>query len=165
MLSGPPLFLFIVFSITVFVVSLVAALIIALIAALLFTVFMLLVALLIVLPTVFLTTLGATFLFLWGMGGYYIIKWFNEGETPAEVGAAIGDKVNNLTGGRLNWLMGSVREAGKGDKVQEKEALLSRAGDGLNTEKFSSPTRGVSPGPGKTSTLKAGAKGATSGAL
>jgi Promethin len=145
-LSGPPLLLFIIFTTTVFIVSLIAALIIGLIAALLFTVFALLVALFVVLPTVFLTTLGATFLFLWGLGGYYIVKWFNEGETPAEVGAAIGDKINTVTGGRLSWLMGSARAAEKSDdQLQEKEALLGGSGHGLSTERFSSPGRGLSP--------------------
>jgi Promethin len=108
-LSGPPLLLFAVFTITVFIVSLVSALLIGVIAALLFTVFMVLVALFVVLPTVFLTTMGATFIFLWGIGGYYIFKWFNDGTSPAAVGNAVGDKLNTLTGGKLGWLMESAR--------------------------------------------------------
>jgi energy-coupling factor transporter transmembrane protein EcfT len=101
--------LFITFTITVFVFSLIAALLIALLVALLFTVFMVGVALLFVLPTVFLTTMGASFIFLWGMGGYYILKWFGEpGEAPS--GEAIGDKLSNLTGGRLDFLVQGARE-------------------------------------------------------
>ena len=106
--------MFIVFSITVFVFSLVAALLVGLLAALLFTAFMVGVALLVILPTVFMTTMAATFIFLWGLGGYYILKWFNEGEGPAPEGAAIGDKINSLTGGRLNFLMDGARA---GDKL------------------------------------------------
>jgi hypothetical protein len=109
-LTGLPLIMFGVFTITVFVFSLVAALLIGVLAALLFTVFMVGVALLVVIPTVFITTMGATFLFLWGLGGYYILKWFNEGESPAPEGSAIGDTLNNLTGGRMSFLMDGVRK-------------------------------------------------------
>lgn len=82
------------------------------------------VALLVVLPTVFMTTFTATFLFLWGLGGYYILKWYatsrrhicandgndnvkcryNEGDSPAPDGTTIGDKINDFTGGRMSWL-------------------------------------------------------------
>lgn len=109
-LTGLPLIMFGVFTITVFVFSLVAALLIGVLTALLFTVFMVGVALLVVLPTVFITTMGATFLFLWGLGGYYILKWFNEGESPAPEGSAIGDTLNNLTGGRMSFLMDGARK-------------------------------------------------------
>lgn len=118
-LTGLPLIMFGVFTITVFVFSLVAALLIGVLAALLFTVFMVGVALLVVIPTVFITTMGATFLFLWGLGGYYILKWFNEGESPAPEGSAIGDTLNNLTGGRMSFLMDGARKKeaqGAGEK-------------------------------------------------
>jgi hypothetical protein len=126
------------------------------------------------------TTLGATFLFLWGLGGYYIIKWFNEGETPGEVGTAIGDKLSGLTGGRLDWLMGGARATEGEGGVGEKEALLSGkskdddggelhqkfgnitgAGDGMNSEKMSGK---ASEATGKANTVKTGANGATGGA-
>lgn len=77
-------------------------------AALLFTAFMVGVALIVVLPTVFMTTAAASFVFLWGLGGYYILKWFNKG-APAPEGGAIGDKLNSLTGGRLDFLMDGAR--------------------------------------------------------
>jgi energy-coupling factor transporter transmembrane protein EcfT len=160
--------LFITFTITVFVFSLIAALLIALLVALLFTVFMVGVALLFVLPTVFITTMAASFIFLWGMGGYYILKWFGEPGGAAD-GEAIGDKLNNLTGGRLGFLMEGAKEnavpndhlhggpkyegnangkAEKGNK-EEKEGLI-----------------GGKDGPAKDVTKKAGdvtgaAKGAT----
>jgi len=126
-LTGLPLLMFITFTITVFVFSLVVALLIALLVALLFTVFMVGVALIVVLPTVFLTTMGASFIFLWGMGGYYILKWFGEPGGGAD-GEAIGDKLNNLTGGRLGFLMDGARESAVpddhlhgGPKYEEKE--------------------------------------------
>lgn len=143
-LTGLPLLLFIVFSITVFIFSLVAALLIAVVAALLFTVFCIIVALVIVLPTIFITTLGATFLFLWGLGGYYILSWFNSAN-PAKPGEALGDKLNSLTGGRMDWLMQSVRNPpdpvptkvhGEGTS-EEKEPLVN----GHKTENASGPPK------------------------
>lgn len=107
-LTGFPLLLFITFSVTVFLFSLITALLIGVLAAVLFTVFMVGVALLVIIPTVFLTTFTATFIFLWGLGGYYILKWFNEGEAPD--GTTIGEKLNSLTGGRMGWLVDGARE-------------------------------------------------------
>jgi hypothetical protein len=109
-LTGFPLFLFITFSVAVFLFALIAALLIGLLAAVLFTVFMVGVALLVILPTIFITTFSATFIFLWGLGGYHILKWFNEGGAPAPDGTAIGDKLNSLTGGRMGWLMDGARK-------------------------------------------------------
>ncbi|KAH7122753.1 hypothetical protein B0J11DRAFT_559822 [Dendryphion nanum] len=108
--TGFPLLMFIAFSITVFLFALIAALLIGLIAALLFTVLMVAVALIVVLPTIFLTTFFATFVFLWGLGGFYLLKWFNEGAGAAPDGKAIGDKLNSLTGGRMGWLMDGTRK-------------------------------------------------------
>jgi hypothetical protein len=83
---------------------------IALLGAVLFIVFMIGVALVVVLPTLFFTTFAASFLFLWGLGGYYLLKWCNEGEQPAEAGKGIGDVINNFTGGRMNWLVDGTRK-------------------------------------------------------
>lgn len=105
--------MFAAFTLTVFVFSLIAALLVGLLVALLFTAFMVGVALLVILPTVFLTTMGASFLFLWGLGGYYIFKWFNNesGEGSGKGGtSAIGDKLNSLTGGRIGFLMDDARK-------------------------------------------------------
>ena len=104
------MFLFILFTLTVFIFSLVVALLVGLLVAIGFTLFMVIVALVILFPTVFFTTLAACFLFLWGLGGYYLLKWFNKGETPAAQGDAIGDKLNALTGGRLDFIMGGARQ-------------------------------------------------------
>ncbi|KAK7524270.1 hypothetical protein IWZ03DRAFT_322346 [Phyllosticta citriasiana] len=108
-LSGFPLIMFGVFTVTVFVFSLIVALLVGVLVALLFTAFMVGVALLVVLPTTFITTLGASFVFLWGLGGYYIVKWFNQSDGAALEGSAVGDKLNNLTGGRISFLMDGMR--------------------------------------------------------
>lgn len=69
-------------TLTVFVFALVAALLIGVLGALLFTAFCVGVALLVLLPTLFITTFGATFIWLWGLGAYYLVKWFNQKEIP-----------------------------------------------------------------------------------
>lgn len=120
-LTGFPLAMFIVFTVTVFVFSLIAALLIGILVALVFTVFMVFTALLVVLPITFLTTMAASFVFLWGLGGYYLLKWFNKGESPAASGNAIGDKINNLTGGRMSFLMDSVRGSQKEADMKEDD--------------------------------------------
>jgi len=118
-LTGLPLLMFIIFTITVFVSSLLTALLVGLLAALLFTVFMVGIALLVILPTVFMTTMAAIFLFLWGLGGYYIVIWFNEDSSPAPEGDAIGDKLNNLSAGRMGFLTDGAgkKEAGEFDEL------------------------------------------------
>ena len=99
-LSGIPLALFAVMTITVFVFALLAALVIGLLGALLFTAFCVGVALLILLPTLFITTFGAAFIWLWGVGTYYIIKWFNQKEIPG------------IHTGFVEGIMGKLDESG-----------------------------------------------------
>lgn len=114
-ITGVPLFLFVLFSLTVFIFALVVGLLLGLLGAVAFTLFAVGLALTIVLPTIFFTTMGATFLFLWGLGGYYVLKWANgdkdsgssgDSETPS-----IGDRLNSLTGGRLTGFMSSAKHA------------------------------------------------------
>ena len=81
-LTGFPLGLFIVMTITVVIFALLAGLIIGLVGAVLFIVVCVGFALIILLPTLFLTTAAATFIWLWGIGGYYILKKFNKKEIP-----------------------------------------------------------------------------------
>jgi len=69
-------------TITLVIFALIAGLIIALVGALLFIVVCVGFALIILLPTLFLTTAAATFIWLWGVGGYYLLKWFNQKEIP-----------------------------------------------------------------------------------
>ena len=69
-------------TITVIIFSLLGALLVGLLGALVFIVFAVGFALIILLPTLFVTTFAAAFIWLWGVGGYYILKWFNEKEIP-----------------------------------------------------------------------------------
>lgn len=108
-LSAGPLILFAFFTLSIFVFSLIVALVVGLLAAVAFTLFAVGVALFILFPTVFFTTLTATFLFLWGLAGYYIFKQFNKSTPPGAKGDTIGDKLNALTGNRLNFVMENAR--------------------------------------------------------
>ncbi len=144
-LTGFPLFMFVVFTITVFVFSLVAALLIGVLVALVFTVFMVGVALLVILPTTFLAAMAATFVFLWGLGGYYILKWFNKGESPAAPGMAIGDKLNDLTGGRIGFLMDSAR-SNEQNSVSDSD---SKKSDEKRSEKSTPQKKSANGGPPK----------------
>lgn len=118
-LTGIPLFLFALFSLSVFLFALIVGLVLGLLAAIGFTLFMVGTALVIVLPTVFFTTASATFLFLWGLGGYYILKWANsDGEDSrkssdgkaSEGGPSIGDRLNWISGGRLTGFMDAAKK-------------------------------------------------------
>ncbi|KAL8881604.1 MAG: hypothetical protein Q9192_007764 [Flavoplaca navasiana] len=81
-LSGVPMGLFIIMTITVVVFSIIVALLLAVLAAVLFSVACVGFALIILLPTLFITTAAASFIWLWGMGAYYLLKWFNKKEIP-----------------------------------------------------------------------------------
>jgi hypothetical protein len=144
-LTGLPLLLFATFSLTVFLFSLIAALLVGLIAALLFTVAMVGVALIIVLPTIFLTTFAASFIFLWGLGGYYLLKWFNEGDAPAPDGTGIGDKLNSLTGGRMGWLVSGAKEKQE-DVSQGVERTVKVNGSGKGGENGAEKEKGAEKG-------------------
>ena len=63
--------------------------------------------------------MAACFLFLWGLGGYYILRWANGGEKEAqeagEGGGNVGDKLNSMAGGRLTGFMDAAKaERAKG---------------------------------------------------
>ncbi|KAK3717772.1 hypothetical protein LTR37_005543 [Vermiconidia calcicola] len=121
-LTGVPLGLFILFSLTVAIFALVVGISIGLLGAALFTITCVGIALSIVFPILFFTTMTACFLFFWGLAGYYILKWLNgssdssgEGKPLLESGS-IGDSLNNLTGGRLTGFMDQAKsEKAKGD--------------------------------------------------
>ncbi|KAL9126875.1 MAG: hypothetical protein Q9175_007839 [Cornicularia normoerica] len=118
-LTGFPLGLFIVMTITVVVFALLAGLIIGLVGAVLFIVVCVGFALVILLPTLFLTTAAATFIWLWGMGGYYILKKFNKKEIPG-----IHTDMKGGPGGLKNQLGAITGEGGpQGDPSgEEKQA-------------------------------------------
>lgn len=121
-LTGVPLGLFILFSLTIATFSLLVGIGGGIIAAVLFTITCVGIALSFVFPIIFFTTMVACFLFLWGLGGYHLIKWINGGDEesakegqPLLESGSIGDSLNALTGGRLT---GFIHEA-KAEKAKD----------------------------------------------
>jgi MFS superfamily sulfate permease-like transporter len=151
-ITGVPLFLFILFSLTVFVFALVVGLLVG--------------------------VLGATFLFLWGLGGYYILKWANsEGDSKKsdDSGPTIGDRLNSLSGGRLSGFMSSARAeeakkniSGYNDdntpaQFNEKTATDATSAATDNVKKATNATGGVQNAVGSTTgTVTGGLGGVTS---
>lgn len=120
------------------------------------------------------------------MGGYYILKWFGEpGDAPS--GEAIGDKLNQFSGGRLGFLMDGARQAdavGKPDdhlhggpkyepakgeegSKDEKKNLIEEKGNGVSEkagdvkEKAAGAKDGVDGVKGKADGAKDAVTGAT----
>jgi len=81
-LSGPALALFIIMTISVALFALIAGILIGVLGALVFIVGAIAFALIILLPILFFTTFAAVAIWLWGMGAYKIIQWFNKKEVP-----------------------------------------------------------------------------------
>jgi hypothetical protein len=114
-LTGPALGLFILFSLSIATFAFIVGVLIGLGAAALFSLFCIGTALALLFPVIFFTTMAACFLFLWGLGGYYLLKWLNGssypdgGEAkPLLSSGSIGDSLNSLTGGRLTGFMESA---------------------------------------------------------
>lgn len=100
-------------TITVVVFSLLGALLLGLLGALVFIVIIVGFALLILLPTIFITTFAAAFIWLWGVGAYYIVKWFNQKEIPG-IHTPWKEGLSGLTDG-----LGGL---GSGEKAPKEEA-------------------------------------------
>ena len=122
-------------TITVFVFALVAALVIGLLGALLFTAFCVGLALLVLLPVLFITTFAGAFIWLWGVGGYFILKWFNKKDIPGihsalpeGIGGGGDEKSANDD---LSALNGEARapppDHKKDEKKEEKKSSISKA--------------------------------------
>ena len=109
--------------------SLILAIVIALVLTVLFVVTCLGIALMFFFPIIFFTTLTACFVFLLGLAGWWIYKKFNKGEVGAP-GDAIGDKINDITGGKLNFLMGQAREKFAEDKLGDAQKVWSHGPSG-----------------------------------
>jgi len=124
-LSGGPLALFVIMSLTVLIFALVAGILVGVVGALLFTVFCVGVALIILLPTLFFTTFAACFIFLWGLGAYFIVKWFNKKDVPGihtgmEEGTSKQLGLDGIPG--LNGVVpGPGGEKSKAPPLQEKD--------------------------------------------
>ncbi|KAK5100140.1 hypothetical protein LTR70_003332 [Exophiala xenobiotica] len=111
-LSGFPLLLFVIMTITVAILALVVGLLVGLIGAVLFILGAIGFGLAFLLPTLFFTTATGVAIWLFGMGAYYIIKWFNDKEVPG-IHKPMGEELKNSTGLSADSLMGGGGDAGK----------------------------------------------------
>lgn len=118
-------------TITVVVFSLLGALLLGLLGALVFIVLTVGFALLILLPTIFITTFAAAFIWLWGVGAYYIVKWFNQKEIPG-IHTSWKEGLSGLTDG-LGGL-GSGEKAAKEEANGEPNKGRADHGDGEDGE-------------------------------
>lgn len=114
-------------TISVVIFALLAGIIIGLVGAVLFIVTCVGFALIILLPTLFITTAAATFIWLWGIGGYYILKKFNKKEIPGihtDMKGGVQDQVMGQLGGITGegGPQGDPNGAGKEDGEEEKSA-------------------------------------------
>lgn len=101
-LSGLPLVLFIIMTISVALFALIAGLLVGLLGAVLFIVGAVGFALIILLPILFFTTFAAVAIWLWGMGAYSIVKAFNEKRVPG-IHVPMGEGLKQVTRvGNLN---------------------------------------------------------------
>ena len=106
-------------TISVVIFALLAGLIIGLLGAVLFIVAAVGFALIILLPTLFFTTAAATFIWLWGLAGYYILKWFNEKKIPGIHTEMKGGIQENMEG-QLDSITGKGKPPGdpNGEKTE-----------------------------------------------
>lgn len=128
-LSGFPLLLFVIMTITVAILALVIGLLVGLIGAVLFILGAVGFSLAFLLPTLFLTTAAGVAIWLFGMGAYYIIKWFNEKEVPG-IHKPLGESLQNSTGLSMDSLTG-----GGAGKTEENGATGNDAGNDASTDK------------------------------
>ena len=169
-------------TISVAIFAILAALIIALLGAVLFIVFCVGVALVFLLPTLFITTGIATFIWLWGMGTYYILKKFNQKSipgihTPLKEGLQ-GEASDYADKGQLQGygqgMLGNGTPAegeGEGKGKQEREKVEANGVAKQGGKKDAGQVRGdpkeaVETGKaaaGKVSGVAGGAKDATKG--
>jgi len=154
-ISGFPMFLFITMTITVAVFALIAGLLVGLLGAILFILAAVGFALVILLPVLFVTTFAAVGIWLWGMGAYYIVKWFNKKDVPG-VNVPMADGIKDATG--LNDLTGGLGltgqdGAGAGAGAEKPQAngttekSKSKEADADSKTQGSTPLNQVANGP------------------
>lgn len=155
-LSGVPLALFFVLSITVLIFALLAGIIVGVLGAVLFTVFCLGVALIILLPTLFVTTFAGTFIFLWGLGAYYIVKWFNQKDVPGIHKGGKDAMQKQLGLDNLPSLNGEAAQPKVPEKQKEEGQGEKKATNGHGDDKEQKQAKSKSPPPTKRSQTPSG---------
>ena len=96
-LSGPPLALFLIATISIGCFALLVGIVLGLLGAVAFTLTVVGFGLIFLFPTLLITIGFATFIWLWGWATYYILKHFNEKEIPG-IHKPLGDGVAEQAG-------------------------------------------------------------------
>ena len=149
-------------TITVGVFALLAALLLGLLGALVFVAVCVGFALIILLPTLFFTTLAASFVWLWGVGAYYLIKWFNQKEVPGIhtslkdglPGVASGGKSENDELPALNEK--AVERAPMPERKDTDQDQKKDQGEKKSGKENGLPTKDVTDNVGKTTGVDVG---------
>lgn len=123
-------------TISIAIFAVLVALILAVLGSVLFILFFAGVALIFLLPTLFITTAIATFVWLWGLGTYYILKRFNKKPIPGihtslkdglidNLGAdnEITHQLADLTGQKIE---GGGEEKGAGERKEIEDAQVKK---------------------------------------
>jgi Promethin len=144
-LSGIPLALFVLMSITVLIFALLAGIIVGVLGAVLFTVVCLGLALIILLPTLFMTTFAGVFIFLWGLGAYYIVKWFNKKDIPG-IHTSAKDGIQGQAGlSNLPALNGNLALPGQEKPKKESNAHTNSDEKEHQQQEHKQPQKSKSP--------------------
>ncbi|KAI9716299.1 MAG: hypothetical protein M1828_000395 [Chrysothrix sp. TS-e1954] len=135
-LSGPPVLLFSIFTLTVLTTSLLVCTVTALIVALSFTALCVTGALVVLVPTLLLTTLAASFFFFWGLVAYLLANRFQndprtEGirTTAYETAQSVGQKANDLSDGRLELALADSKDRQQAIEVARTTSLSNSSMD------------------------------------
>ncbi len=136
-LSGLPLVLFCCMTVSVFIFSILAGVLLGVIGGLLFAVPAMGLALLILLPVLFFTTAAAVSIWLWGVGGYNVIKWLSHRGNPG-VQSDVKGPMTKVNGGAFQ---GAGANGGGGPPTGQTQQQQGQAGGGPQ------PLSGMSRGP------------------
>ena len=127
-LTGFPLVLVGAFTITVFIFTLIVALALGLIAAVLLSASCIGVSLILIPPILCFTSFAASVVFLWGLCGYYVIRYFNDrGKARANPGH--GSTTRNITAGDSNGDMQIGKENDEKALVERNDSVLGGLGN------------------------------------
>lgn len=137
-LSGMPLALFALMTLTVFIFALLAGILVGVLGALLFIVACVGFALIILLPILFFTTGAAVFIWLWGVGAYFIVKWFNQKDVPG-VHTDVAGGLSKASG--LNDLPGVDGNPLNGEGLDLKSAVTGSSKEQPHEETTSKPDK------------------------
>ncbi|KAF2854384.1 hypothetical protein T440DRAFT_465356 [Plenodomus tracheiphilus IPT5] len=141
-LAGLPLILFLAFATTTLLVSLITCLLLGILAALAFTFVVVGFALIFVVPTVFIASCSATFIFIWALVGYTILRRLNGGEAPSKRGTRMGDKLHGLTVDKTGLRIGGAADQTQVEKNEGKDSTKKSGAEG-GEDRYNGSRQGI----------------------